>query len=55
MNNLDRTLNPVHPGESYFNMSAEFWLGLQMDYDLDLARNALHDRLNREVKPRTVA
>lgn len=34
----------------YFNMSAEFWLGLQMDYDLDLARDALAERLQREVR-----
>jgi len=34
----------------YFDMSPQFWLGLQMDYDLDLAADALADRLDREVK-----
>jgi addiction module HigA family antidote len=33
----------------YFRMSAEFWLGLQMDYDLDLEADKLGDRLKREV------
>jgi addiction module HigA family antidote len=34
----------------YFNMSPKFWLGLQMDYDLDLAEDKLADRLEREVQ-----
>lgn len=33
----------------YFNMSAEFWLGLQMDYDLDLELDRLGRRLDKEV------
>ena len=33
----------------YFNMSAEFWLGLQMDYDLDLEFDRLGNRLEKEV------
>ncbi|MGL5872023.1 MAG: HigA family addiction module antitoxin [Xenococcaceae cyanobacterium] len=33
----------------YFNMSARFWLGLQMDYDLDVAEDKVGDRLNNEV------
>lgn len=33
----------------YFNMSAEFWLGLQMDYDLDVESDRLGDRLKSEV------
>ena len=33
----------------YFNMSAEFWLGLQMDYDLDVELDRLGGRLNKEV------
>ena len=33
----------------YFNMSAEFWLGLQMDYDLDLEFDRLGSRLENEV------
>lgn len=34
----------------YFDMSPKFWLGLQMDYDLDLAEDELADRLEREVQ-----
>ncbi len=33
----------------YFNMSPQFWLGLQMDYDLDIAEDELSDQLEREV------
>jgi len=39
----------------YFHMSPQFWLGLQMDYDLDVTADALADRLNREVKSSTLA
>lgn len=35
----------------YFKMSPHFWLGLQMDYDLDTAEDRLTNRLNREVRP----
>lgn len=38
----------------YFGVSAQFWLGLQMDYDLDIAEDTLADRLNREVRPSVV-
>ena len=34
----------------YFGTSAEFWLGLQADYDLDTASDRLADRIKREVK-----
>ncbi len=34
----------------YFNMSPHFWLGLQMDYDLDVAEDKLAERLQQEVK-----
>ncbi len=34
----------------YFGMSPQFWLGLQMDYDLDIAADGLEKRLAREVK-----
>ena len=34
----------------YFGNSPQFWLGLQMDYDLDVAADLLGDRLEREVK-----
>ena len=33
----------------YFRMSPQFWLGLQMDYDLDLESDRLGDRLDSEV------
>jgi antitoxin HigA-1 len=39
----------------YFHMSPQFWLGLQMDYDLDVAADGLADRLEKEVRPQTVA
>jgi len=35
----------------YFGMSAQFWLGLQMDYDLDMAADMMGSRLQREVRP----
>jgi antitoxin HigA-1 len=35
----------------YFGTSERFWLGLQMDFDLEEARNELSDRLAQEVKP----
>ena len=34
----------------YFSMSPQFWLGLQMDYDLDLAEDQLADRLDQEIR-----
>lgn len=33
----------------YFQMSPHFWLGLQMDYDLDMAEDDLGEQLDREV------
>ena len=34
----------------FFGMSAEFWLGLQTQFDLDVASDELGDRLDKEVK-----
>ena len=34
----------------YFGMSAQFWLGLQLDYELDRASDKLSKRLEREVR-----
>ena len=34
----------------YFNMSAQFWLGLQMDYDLDVAEDKLTAQIEQEVR-----
>jgi addiction module HigA family antidote len=33
----------------YFKMSAKFWLGLQMDYELDVETDRLGKRLDHEV------
>lgn len=33
----------------YFHMSPQFWLGLQMDYDLDIADDQYSDKINKEV------
>jgi antitoxin HigA-1 len=35
----------------FFGNSPQFWLGLQMDYDLDLAEDKLGHRLDREIQP----
>ena len=34
----------------YFDMSAQFWLGLQMDYDLDVGEDELANQINDEVR-----
>jgi len=34
----------------YFGNSPQFWLGLQMDYDLDMAEDILGNRLEKEVR-----
>jgi addiction module HigA family antidote len=39
----------------YFDMSPQFWLGLQMDYDLDVTADKLAERLEREVRPYALA
>lgn len=33
----------------FFAMSPQFWLGLQMDYDLDVAEDAFGERLDRDI------
>ena len=33
----------------YFKMSPQFWLGLQMDYDLDIEEDKISKRINKEV------
>jgi len=63
---IAKRLPPVHPGEvlleeflkplaRYFDMSPQFWLGLQSDYDLDVATDELGERLEREVQVRANA
>jgi len=58
MNKKDRLL-PVHPGEVLLeeflkplklSQNPKFWMGLQMDYDLDIANDAIGDRLDKEIK-----
>lgn len=38
----------------HFGTSEQFWLNLQSRYDLDVERDRLGDRLEREVTRRTV-
>jgi len=35
----------------FFGTSAQFWLGLQSDYDLDVTREMLGNELEREIIP----
>ena len=39
----------------YLVTSAEFWIGLQADYDLRVARQAKLTKIEREVKPKSQA
>jgi addiction module HigA family antidote len=39
----------------YFGVSPQFWLGLQAEYDLDVTSDTLGKRLDREVRPRSLA
>jgi addiction module HigA family antidote len=39
--------------ERYFGMSADFWLGLQKDFDLQTARQAQGKRIAQDVRPRS--
>ncbi len=38
----------------YFGMSPHFWLGLQMDYQLDVAQDFLETRIVAEIMPMAV-
>ena len=40
---------------TYFSNSASFWLGLQMDYDLDIAEDTLSERIHKEVRKLAIA
>lgn len=35
----------------YFGMSPQFWLGLQMDYELDVAQDSLDAKIAEEIMP----
>ena len=39
----------------FFGNSPEFWLGLQSQYDLDVAADTFGERLKREVRPMATA
>jgi addiction module HigA family antidote len=39
----------------FFGNSPQFWLGLQTQYDIDVAEDLLGKRLDREVRPYTMA
>ena len=39
----------------FFGNSPQFWLGLQTQYDLDIAEDQLGKRLEREVRPLEMA
>ncbi len=39
----------------YLGTSAEFWLGLQLEYDLRIARQAKQREIQRAVRPRSKA
>lgn len=34
----------------YFGMSVQFWIGIQNHYDVEVAKMALADRLEKEVR-----
>lgn len=36
----------------YFGTSPEFWLNLQRDYDLNLARRVAGEEINAKIQPR---
>ncbi|MBN1939924.1 MAG: HigA family addiction module antidote protein [Candidatus Aminicenantes bacterium] len=37
----------------YFGNSPRFWMGLQMDYDLDVASDELSEKIDRDVQSMT--
>jgi len=39
----------------FFGNSPQFWLGMQSQYDLDVAEDTLGERLQREVRPMSTA
>ena len=40
---------------AYFGNSPSFWLGLQMDYDLDVAEDTLAEKIKKEVTQQAFA
>jgi antitoxin HigA-1 len=39
----------------YFGLSEKFWINLQSNYDLEVAKDSLGTRLDTEVRPRAAA
>jgi addiction module HigA family antidote len=39
----------------YFNLTPEFWMRLQMDYDLESVADGLQKTLHEEIRPRPVS
>ena len=39
----------------YFDTTPQFWLGLQADYDLDVAADELGERLDHEIRGHALA
>ena len=39
----------------FFGMEAEFWMNLQSRYDMEVTRDRLQDRIEKEVRPFTRA
>lgn len=39
----------------YFDTTPQFWLGLQADYDLDVAADELGERLEHEIRGHALA
>jgi len=39
----------------YLGTSAEFWFGLQLEYDLRTTRQAVQKEINKAVRPRSAA
>lgn len=39
----------------FFGVEPQFWLNLQARYDLDIAQDALGERLEQDIKPLQVA
>jgi hypothetical protein len=56
-----RELRATEMGETtlrlarYFGTSAEFWLGMQKDYDLQVARDEFEAQVDKQVRPRDQA
>jgi antitoxin HigA-1 len=38
----------------YFRMTPQFWMNLQIQYDLDVAEDAVHAEIKRSIQPRVM-